>query len=352
MIIGRRRPLVCACAVYVATLGLWADRAQAALFTVSIEYNAGTGCPDRPSFEGIVRARLGYDPFADTAPNHVFVRITSGVGTIDGHIEWRDSAGRWAGDQTLPVATEDCRHLVRALAAALAVQIQLLAMTRELSAGTAAPKSTGLPPAASTAQPAPRSPVVRTPSQEPPAPPFETGPSAPSSGRGPRPAWTLGAGTSVGFGISSSPVLLGRLLGSLAWQHVSIELAAEASLPTITRRPDGAGFSQQHLLAGAAACAMVKRWRGCLLAAAGEVRMTGQEIDLPTSAVVPLVQAGVRVGFVQPLGRQFFVDAHADGLANVIRWTGTLDQVPVWTAPRMAAVVGIDLGIRVGGHVH
>jgi len=31
----------------------------------------------------------------------------------------------------------------------------------------------------------------------------------------------------------------------------------------------------------------------------------------------------------------------------VIRWTGTLDQIPVWTAPRLAAVVGLDLGAHV-----
>lgn len=123
-------------------------------------------------------------------------------------------------------------------------------------------------------------------------------------------------------------------------------------MPTTTRRSDGAGFSQQHLLASAAACTMLTPWRACLLAKGGEVRMTGQDIDLPTSAVVPLVEAGFRVGIVQRLGRGFFVDAHADGLVNVIRWTGTLDQVPVWTAPRMAAVVGIDLGIDLGAHVH
>ncbi len=73
---------------------------------------------------------------------------------------------------------------------------------------------------------------------------------------------------------------------------------------------------------------------------------------MPTSAVVPLVEAGARVGIVELLGRGFFVDAHADGLANVIRWTGTLDQIPVWTAPRFAAVLGIDLGIELGAHVH
>ena len=152
--------------------------------------------------------------------------------------------------------------------------------------------------------------------------------------------------------MSSSPVVLGRVLGAFAWQHVSVELAAEAGSPTTTRRSDGAGFSQQLLLASAAACATLTRWRACLLANAGEVRMTGETIDLPTSAVVPLVETGIRVGMVQPLGRHFFVDAHADGLVNVIRWTGALDQVPVWTAPRVAAVLGVDLGIDLGAHVH
>jgi hypothetical protein len=344
LIIGRACPLVCACVVYVATL--WPGRAQAALFTVSLDYDGGPGCPDVQDFETVVRARLGYDPFAKAAPDHVFVRITPGVGAIDGHIEWRDSAGRWAGDQTLPVATKDCRHLVRALAAAIAVQIQLLAATRDPGDGTAAPKSTGPPPGASTPQPVPRSTLARISSTEPPGATLETKPSAPSTARGLGPVLAMGAGTSVGFGMSSMPVLLGRVLGSVAWQHLSVELAAEASLPTTTRRSDGAGFSQQHLMGSAAACTLLTRWRGCLLASAGEVRMTGAEIDLPTSAVVPLVQAGVRVGLVQPLGRQFFLDAHADGLANVIRWTGTLDQVPVWTAPRFAAVFGVDVGVR------
>jgi hypothetical protein len=301
---------------------------------------------------------LGYDPFSQAAPDHVSVRITPGVGAIDGHIEWRDSTGRWAGDQTLPVATKDCRHLVRVLAAALAVQIQLLATAREPSAGTGAPRSTGPPPAPepstpqSVPRPVPPTTLVRSSSPEPPAATVETKPSPPSSAPGQDPVLAMGAGTSVGFGMSSSPVLLGRVLGSLAWQHLSVELAAEASLPTTTRRADGAGFSQQHFLASAAACAGQTRWRACLLASAGEVRMTGQDIDLPTSAVVPLVEAGVRVGFVQLLGRGFFVDVHADGLANVIRWTGTLDQIPVWTAPRFAAVLGINLGLELGAHVH
>jgi len=363
---GRACTLVCACAVYVATLALGAGRAQAALFTVSLDYDGGPGCPDVQDFEAAVRARLGYDPFAPAAPDHVLVRITPGIGVMDGRLEWRDSTGKWVGDQTLPVATKDCRHLVRALAAALAVQIQLLAAAREPDDGPAAAKNAGPPPEPPTPQPATR-PVPRSvPQSEPPSPPqsrpqstiapitptttpaatVETTPSAPSPPSGPGPVWALGAGTSVGFGMSSSPVLLGRVLGSLGWEHVSVELAAEASLPTTSRRSDGAGVAQQHLLASAAACGKLTRWKVCLLANAGEVRMRGEDIDRPTSAVMSLVQAGARLGIVQPLTGRFFLDAHADGLVNVIRGTGELDYIAVWTAPPLAAVLGVDVGFR------
>jgi hypothetical protein len=366
LIIGRPHRLVCACAVFVATLGLSAGSARADLFAVSLEYRGGPGCPDGQEFQAMVRARLGYDPFAPGAPDHVFVGTAAGVGAgaIEGHIEWRDSEGKWAGDQTLPVATRDCRHLVRALAAALAVQIQLLATTREPASGsaapkgTAAPRSTGPPPPASPPQPAAppqpamaRSPVERIAVTESPAATVETRPAPPTPAAGPRSVWAVGAGTSVAFGLSSGPVLLGRLVGSLAWPHLSVELAAEASVPSTPRRPDGAGVSQQHLLGSAAGCAVLSRWRACLLANAGEVRMTGVDIDRPTSAVAPLLEVGARVGIVQLLGHDLFVDAHADGLINVIRLTDTLDQLPVWTASRLAAAVGIDLGIAFGAHV-
>jgi hypothetical protein len=327
-------------------LGPSAGRAQAALFTVSLDYAGGAGCPDVEELEGLVSTRLGYDPFVDGAPDRVSVHIAPRGGALEGRIEWHDSTGRWAGDQSLAVASNDCRHLSRALAAALAVQIQLLAQTTGSSAGTASPTSTGSPPETPTPQPVARSPSAPITPPEPLAMPRGTKLPAHGAAGGPGPVFAMGAGSSVGVGMSSSPVLLGRVLGSLAWQHLSVELDAEVSVPTTTRRADGAGFSQQHLLAGAAACAMPTRWRACLVAKAGEVRMAGEDIDRPTSAVVPVVEAGARLGIVQVLGRRFFVAAHADGLANVIRWRATLDQVPVWTAPRFSAVIGIDAVVR------
>jgi hypothetical protein len=96
----------------------------------------------------------------------------------------------------------------------------------------------------------------------------------------------------------------------------------------------------------AASCAIVTRWNACLIANAGEIRLVGEDIDRPTSAEAPLVEAGARVAVIQRLGRRVFLAAHADGLARLTRWTARLDQVPVWTAPRFAAAIGIDTGVR------
>jgi hypothetical protein len=313
--------------------------ASAAPLTVTLEYASSPGCPDAADFKAVVIARLGYDPFTDGASDHVLVDIQRRGSAIDGHIEWRDFSGRWTGDQSFPSVSTDCPRLVRAMGFALAVQIQLLAKANAPSgvdadapaARPAAPEA----PAVVAPPPAPERPAVVSVAAE---APRSTPAAAP-------PVFAMGAGPSVGLGMSSGPVLLGRVFGALAWQHISIELAGMAGLPATTRRADGAGFSQQHLLGSLAACAAVTRWNGCLLANAGVVRMNG-EIDRPASATVPIVEVGLRAGLTQRLGRTVSLAAHADGLVNVTRWTGRLDQVPVWTAPRFAAALGVDARVQ------
>jgi hypothetical protein len=331
---GGARRLVCG-AVVLSSVALAGRPALAEPLTVRLEYAAGPGCPDAADFKAVVIARLGYDPFVEGAPEQVRVRIAPRDRAVDGRIEWRDLNGKWAGEQAFPSVSTDCPRLVRAMGFALAVQIQLLAKA-------AAPAD---PSADAPAEP-------RAPPEPPPAaapmPPVATAappPDRPSPG-GPRPAFGIGAGPAVGIGMSSAPVLLGRLFGVVAWPHVSVELAAVVSLPATTRRADGAGFSQQHLFGSAAACATTIRWNGCVVGNAGAVRMAGEDIERPTSATAPVVQAGVRGGISQRLGRRAVVSAHADGLLNLTRWTGSLDQVPVWTAPRFAAALAVDARVE------
>ena len=345
----RRRRIVRAGAVILGLLALSGGEARAAPLSVRLDYTAGPGCPDGADFKAIVIARLGYDPFLESAPEHVLVRIAPHDRAIDGSIEWHDASGQWAGEQTFPSVSTDCAHLVRALGFALAVQIQLLA-----KANAAAPNANAGEPAETAPPPAPDASNAATDSKRPlPAQhPLKEAIVASAGNLGPVPAGApgpivaMGAGASVGVGMSSSPLPLARLFGALQWPHVSVELAAIASLPATTRRPDGAGVSQQLLLGGAAACTTAVRWSACLVANAGEVRMAGENIERPTTASVPLVQVGARLAIRQDLGRRLFVTPRADGLVNLVRWTGTLDQVPVWTAPRYSAAIGLDAGIR------
>jgi len=342
-VIGRRsRLIVGAGAVLLSLVAPPAGAARAAPLTVRLEYTAGPGCPGAAEFEAAVVAQLGYDPFVESAPEEVLVRIEPRDRTIDGRIEWRDANGKWAGEQAFPSVSTDCPRLARALGFALAVHIQLLARA-------AAPPDAGVV-AAPQAAPPREAPTTSTPNPLVTRPPANAPTIAAASGPPPRGSSKatlgIGAGPAVGFGMSSGPVLLGRLFGVVAWPRVSLELAAVASLPATTRRADGAGFSQQILLASAAACASAARWNGCLVANAGAVRMAGEDIDRPMSASAPVVEAGVRAGLSQRLGRRALLSAHADGLVNVTRWTATLDQVPVWTAPRFAAALAIDASVQ------
>ena len=113
-----------------------------------------------------------------------------------------------------------------------------------------------------------------------------------------------------------------------------------------TRRGDGAGFSQQHLLASMAGCATLKWWGVCLLAKGGGVRVVGKDIRNPASPWGRIFETGLRLAVMQRFGRHAYVAAQGEGLINVTRWTVTLDQKPVWTSPRLAATVGLDLGVR------
>jgi hypothetical protein len=346
VIVRRRRQIGSAGAVFLSLLALSGREAHAAPLNVRLDYAAGPGCPDAAEFKAVVIDRLGYDPFIDGAPDQVLVRVAPRDRGVDGRIEWRDASGKWSGEQTFPSVTTDCPRLARTMGFALAVQIQLLARA------TAAPDASAATPPDARSEPAapiPAQPVAATPPATGPtvATTAARGPSPPD---GARPGLAFGAGPAVGFGMSSGPVLLGRLFGVVEWQHVSLELAALVGLPATTRRADGAGFSQQHLLGSAAACAAVAgataaRWSGCAVANAGAVRMVG-DIDRPTSATVPIVEAGLRAGVRQPLGHHASLSAHADGLVNLTRWTGSLDYVPVWTAPRFAATLGIDASVQ------
>jgi hypothetical protein len=314
-------------ALVSAFAALHGGTAGATEMAMQLEYSVAPSCPAADDFETIVSGRLGYNPFRAEAPGRVLVRIEAMGRALEGRLEWRDSAGDRMGEHTFPSRTGDCAELARAMGFALALQIQLLASTR-------------------AEPPAPQ------PPPPPPAPPPVSVVAVPeivTSHRdtiSPGPALKVGAGAAAGFGVASSVVPVGRLFGTAAWSRVAVELGGELGASSTTRQADGSGFSLRQVLATAAGCGVRGPWNLCLVAKLGQIRVAGQGVDVPSTATAPLVQSGIRLAVTHPLGRQFEISAHADGLALLTQGTVILDAAPVWTTSRFAALVGADVAVR------
>ena len=323
---------------FAALAALGEGAARAGDVAAQLDYDAAPGCPVTAAFEATVVDHLGYDPFRDDAAQRVVIRIEASGRGLEGRIEWRNEAGGWAGERTFPSRSADCGDLTRAMAFAVALQFQLLAAAR-----SGAPRPATPPAVANMAtEPATAPTLTATPA----APATSTTREMPTQGGLSRPTITAGAGAAAGVGVAPNVTALGRLFGTVSWPHLAVELAVEVSVPSTFRRADGAGFSQQVLLAGLAGCGLSGRWSGCLLLNVGEIRVAGEGVDSPGTAAAPFLQAGLRLAVTQPLGRRAQLVLHGDGLVPITRGVVTLDSMPVWTTPRIAAAGGLDFGMR------
>jgi len=328
--------LVSPAVLVLAILGMQrAAHARAVVVATQLDYVATPGCPSAARFEAVVVGRLGYDPFRADAPDRVTVRIEAAGRTLEGGLEWHDAAGSVIGAQTFPSRTGDCDELTRAMGFALALQIQLMAATAGETRPPQAP-----PTAAPATVLAPAPPVTPSPATQIEMP----GPGRNDQPRGP--FILVGAGASAGIGLASDPVALGRLFGTVQWSHVAVELAGEATAPSTTRRADGAGFSQEEFLASLAGCGVRAALSLCALGKIGGFRVVGQGVDVPLTASGLLMQAGLRLTASHTFGHRTYIIGRAEGLGRVTQGTVTLDSIPVWSTPRFAALLGIDVAFR------
>jgi hypothetical protein len=285
---------------------------------------------------------LGYHPFRSDAPDRVIVRIESAGRALEGRLEWRDATGAAIGEQAFPSRSGDCAELIRAMGFALALQIQLMAAT--VGESRAAP-----PPAPAADEVVAKVPPSPPSVAAPPAAQIENaGRGAPeTTGQRGGPSLLVGVGAAAGLGVTSEPVAVGRLFATAAWSHIAVELAGEVSTPSTTHRADGAGFSQEQILASLAGCGMRGAWSVCAVGKAGELRVVGQGVDVPLTASGLMLQAGLRLAASHAFGKRTYIVAHVEGLGRLTQGDVTLDSMPVWTTPTFAALLGIDLALRI-----
>lgn len=105
--------------------------ARAGEVLISLDYQAEpalSGCPGPDQFRADIVRHLGRDPFQAPAPHRLVVRIGVSGLRLQGRVEWRDAADQWEGERTFSARNESCDQMVRAMALATAIQIQLLAL--------------------------------------------------------------------------------------------------------------------------------------------------------------------------------------------------------------------------------
>jgi hypothetical protein len=299
-------------------------------------------CPSEDELRSIVAQRLGYDPARAGAPLGADVRVEAVETGMDGAIAWRTGAEQRLGERRFASQTQDCHQLVTTMGFVLAVQIQLMAAEEAQPPAETEPTTRhAASPSPAPSSPAPSRGGRRVDAAPPPTPPSEL--PARSSEASPRWSAMAGVGPAVGLGLGPDPIAQGRLFGAVQYGRVSIELAAEASLPSTTRLPNGGGFRHQLTLGSLAACGWHRSISACALAKLGRIQVRGIGVDEPASAAGFVAQIGPRLAYSLGLSDHLVLMGHADALYMLTPWTVYVNHVAAWTMPRVGAVAGIDV---------
>lgn len=348
---------------------------------VTLDYQvspAATGCADGNGFREGVQRQLGYDPFREKAERRVSVRVSRGDSGYEGRIQWADARGRNVGERRLSTRRPGCTDILNNLTFAVAVQIQLLAAVAPPPAPPMSPPSESSsaptsPVAGSTTSSdrAPSPAEAHPPEEGVPAPSVAT-PAAPSTAPDASPSseadrvtlpaspappaptgtWsklqlTMGLGPSLALALAPRPTATGRLFvdGRVSW--FSVELSLDGALPVEQQETTGAAFSLHRFGAEGAACAHAHALAGCVTAGLAYLQASGSGVDAPRAPTGLGTQVGARVVATQQLGSRFFAALRAEGVFLPSRWTVTLNEIAVWSTPRLAALIGVDVGARI-----
>jgi hypothetical protein len=338
-----------------------------ASFYVSLHYEvdgSAHGCWDERDFRRSVTHAVGYDPFRSDAPVSVRVQVGGSPELVDGRVDWRNAAGAGMGERRFLAKDGDCSKLLTEMSFAVGLQIQLL---RPQSTAATAATSTADGPDSSTHGPArdaaspPRAAPAATPatarSAAPPSPPSATAPSASArapdvttdaaSASGSPEPWRfwVGIGTSVAWGLAPSLTGQGQLFVGARRDHLSLELGAEATLPVTAHQSDGSAFRQNLIGGSLSLCGHHGALAACALAKASQLRVSGL-VDEPRSPSAFVAQAGLRLAATWEISGPWSMTPHIDTLGLLTPRTVALNDVGVWSMPRLALLAGIDVAAR------
>ena len=333
----------------IATAGLPARKTVAAEadFFITLQYALDSsvgGCPTEAEFRKTVVHQLGYDPFRDDASLSVLIRVGGTARAVNGQVDWRNENGKDMGERRFLAKDGNCPNLLTEIGFAVALQIQLLrttAPTDHTESTSPKPPDPDVVVLAVLPQVAQEPNLAASVSERRESPDPLITPQDSSRW----PMW-LGIGPSTSWGVSPSMTANARLFLGARRNNMSLEIGAEANLPSTARQTNHSGFRESLLGASMAVCTHRHAISGCALGKVGQVRVSGFGVDQPRSATGMAGQAGLRLAAAMKLGGPWSVSARLDALGLLTPFTVELNQVELWKMPRLSALAGIDLSAR------
>lgn len=269
-----------------------------------------TGCPDERWVRAAVAARLGRDPFTESAAARVDVNISSSTPpALEAQLTVTRENGR-VGRRLLDSPSGDCMELASAVELAI---------------------SLALDPAMRTTKPEPEpAVVVVTPViAEPVLPPVEVPTPVPVAFRA-RAALLGTAGAVPGF---TGGLLVG---GGIAVSRFSVSLEARAHLPTGVV-VGGRRVSSFLFLGSLVPCVELGVFQGCVVGSLGALQFeegTSRETSV-------MAQAGARVALRFKLWEHIAISPWLEGVVILTRTTLSLDGAQLWTTWPVAISGGV-----------
>lgn len=303
------------------------------------------GCPGILEFQAIIANELGYDPCRADASLRVGVRIRSAPAGIEGTIAWGNSKGHAVGERRFSAPEPHCRQLAASMGFAVAVQLQLMANERASEPTTPVASKD---PIGDGDAPLEREAPQRVHGSEVVAKLSVQSFRVRSARTTEKADWlpSLGVGLSLGAGLAPTAVGQGRVFASLRRRWLGFELAAEATTSSTKRQDYGGGFQHELMLGTFAACYWQEPVAACGIVKFGRLQAQGSGVDIPASPRGFVAQTGPRLAYELGLGRHLAVLGHVEALWLFTPWTVNVNHQAVWTMPRIAAIVGLDVAAR------
>lgn len=327
------RPIALCSVSFAVLLSALASAQPKARVRLDYERQKGAeACPDQRALEDEVATHLGYRPFVESAPLSTQVKIEKRGARLVAEVRVFEQPGnKPAGKRSLDSSALDCRELGAALALALSIAIDPVAVERRAEA-PAPPESP---------EPRPGPPPTAAPKPRPTAAPLPPPTRQPTHDS---PFWLrVAGGAHASSGTTPSLALGPWLYAGARRDWFSFGLEGRADLP-VGEKAVGAGSVEATAYLGTLLpCFHEGIFGGCGTFSLGGLHGTGSGVTEPETQTTFYSSAGARVAVELAVSNRLSLTSFVGFAVTLTPTALELDGEEAWKTPVASANLGIGI---------